>query len=245
MHWFGLRGTQVLPGMKGRILSKNVSESDLYIEWIAVEDICSYYNKFSTQKPNENFRNSKYLEILGDLPSILSLAPWLKNRSEDIIITRILTRMLITPALLHRFGLYPFCSVCNQENTIEHILSICKKYLSHRRIFCLKLNMTRRGHDLGNSIRDETWHISSIPLGCSPINLRKCNGKPIRRKWPSNFGHNLYTSNCSREISAQIAQMSAHSLIIRKVRSSVLAEVSIFLFFSKLFQIKLKIRKIF
>ncbi|GBN04883.1 hypothetical protein AVEN_104912-1 [Araneus ventricosus] len=93
---------------------------------------------------------------------------------------------------------------------------------------------TRRGHDLGNSIRDETWHISSIPLGCSPINLKKCNGQPIRRKWPSNFGDNLYTSNSSREISAQ---MSARSRIIRKVCSSVLAEVSLILFFSKLFQL--------
>ncbi|GBN99660.1 hypothetical protein AVEN_114372-1 [Araneus ventricosus] len=115
-------------------LAKNVTESDLYIEWIAVEDICSYYSKFSIQKPIENFRNSKYLEILVDLPSILSIVPWLKNRREVIIITRILTRMIINPALLHRFGLHnnPFCSVCNQENTIEHILLICKKYLPHR-----------------------------------------------------------------------------------------------------------------
>ncbi|GBM90701.1 hypothetical protein AVEN_154641-1 [Araneus ventricosus] len=96
-----------------------------------MEDICSYYSNLSIQKPIENFRNSKYLEILGDLPSILSLAPWLKNRREDIIINRILTRMFITPALLHRFGLHnnPFCSVCNQENIIEHIIltarSIC------------------------------------------------------------------------------------------------------------------------
>ncbi|GBL94065.1 hypothetical protein AVEN_182079-1 [Araneus ventricosus] len=28
-------------------LAKNVTESDLYIEWIAVEDTCSYYNNFS------------------------------------------------------------------------------------------------------------------------------------------------------------------------------------------------------
>ncbi|GBM31971.1 hypothetical protein AVEN_222306-1 [Araneus ventricosus] len=84
-------------------LAKIVTESDLYNEWIAVEDICLYYSKFSIQKPTENFRNSKYLEILGDLPSILSIAPWLKNRRENIIITRILTRMIITPALLHRF----------------------------------------------------------------------------------------------------------------------------------------------
>ncbi|GBL95759.1 hypothetical protein AVEN_696-1 [Araneus ventricosus] len=124
-------------------LAKSVTESDIYIEWIAVEDICSYYSNFSIQKPIENFRNSKYLEILGDLPSILPFAPWLKNRREVIIITRILTQMIITPALLKRFGLHnnPFCSVCNQENTIEHILLICKKYLPHRRIFCLKLNL--------------------------------------------------------------------------------------------------------
>ncbi|GBL81028.1 hypothetical protein AVEN_83110-1 [Araneus ventricosus] len=50
----------------------------IYFPWIAVEDICSYYSNFSIQKPIENFRNSKYLEILGEVPSILSLAPWLK-----------------------------------------------------------------------------------------------------------------------------------------------------------------------
>ncbi|GBO41009.1 hypothetical protein AVEN_91127-1, partial [Araneus ventricosus] len=122
-------------------VAKNVTESDLYIEWIVVEDICSYYSNLSIQKPIENFRNSKYLQILADLPSILSLVPWLKNRREDVIITRILTRMIIIPALLHRFGLLnnPFCSVCNQGNTIEHILLICK--MPHRRIFCLKLNL--------------------------------------------------------------------------------------------------------
>ncbi|GBO31643.1 hypothetical protein AVEN_137785-1 [Araneus ventricosus] len=40
----------------------------------------------------------------------------------------------------------------------------------------LEAEFTRRVHDLGNSIRDETWHISSIPLGSSPINLKRCNG---------------------------------------------------------------------
>ncbi|GBN11130.1 hypothetical protein AVEN_91328-1 [Araneus ventricosus] len=33
--------------------------------------------------------------------------------------------------------------------------------------------LIRRGHDLEISIRDETWPISRIPLGCSPINLKK------------------------------------------------------------------------
>ncbi|GBM43494.1 hypothetical protein AVEN_9449-1 [Araneus ventricosus] len=165
-------------------LVKNVMESDLYIEWIAVEDICSYYSNFSIQKPIENLRNSKYLEILGDLPSILSLAPWLKNRREDIIITRILTRMIIIPALLHRFGLYnnPFCSVCNQENTIEYILLNCKKYFPHKRIFCLKLNLnlqifssykvflhticsSKRHLQVFSSVAETLWHLLTVTLG--------------------------------------------------------------------------------
>ncbi|GBO27439.1 hypothetical protein AVEN_133974-1 [Araneus ventricosus] len=53
--------------------------------------------------------------------------------------------------------------------------------------------LTRGWYNLGNSIRDETLHISSLPLGCSPISLIKCNGQPIRRKWPSSFEHSLYT----------------------------------------------------
>ncbi|GBN22894.1 hypothetical protein AVEN_129122-1 [Araneus ventricosus] len=102
--------------MFGISLAKNVTESDLYIEWIAVEDICSYYKNLSIQKPTEN---SKYLEILGDLPSILSLAPWLKNRREDIILTRILTRMIINPS--------PFAQIwTSQQPLLLHVPS--RKY---------------------------------------------------------------------------------------------------------------------
>ncbi|GBO33684.1 hypothetical protein AVEN_204801-1 [Araneus ventricosus] len=66
------RHSSIIWNERADSLAKNVTESDLYIEWIEVEDICSNYDNFSIQKPIENFRNSKYLEILGDLypPSI-------------------------------------------------------------------------------------------------------------------------------------------------------------------------------
>ncbi|GBM50673.1 putative RNA-directed DNA polymerase from transposon BS [Araneus ventricosus] len=127
---------------KADLLAKTVTESHPFIEWIASEDIISHFQTISLQKTNHSFQNSKYQESIGDIPTMLTLTPWLKNRREDIIIARLLTRMIITPALLHRFGLYnnPRCQICNRDNNIEHIILFCSKYSNHRSILCAKLN---------------------------------------------------------------------------------------------------------
>ncbi|GBM75498.1 hypothetical protein AVEN_42990-1 [Araneus ventricosus] len=80
---------------------------------------------------------------LGDIPSIQTIVPWLKNRREDIIIARIISRMIITPALLHSFGLNdnPLCSMCKCDNSIEHILLYCRKYSLIRQSLCRQLNI--------------------------------------------------------------------------------------------------------
>ncbi|GBL72004.1 hypothetical protein AVEN_272215-1 [Araneus ventricosus] len=127
---------------KADLLAKTVTESHPFIEWIASEDIISHFQTISLQKTNHSFQNSKYQESIGDIPTMLTLTPWLKNRREDIIIARLLTRMIITPALLHRFGLHnnPRCQICNRDNNIEHIILFCSKYSNHRSILCAKLN---------------------------------------------------------------------------------------------------------
>ncbi|GBM47089.1 hypothetical protein AVEN_166726-1 [Araneus ventricosus] len=127
---------------KADLFAKAVTWSHTLIEWIASEDIISHFRTISLQKTNHSYQNSKYQESIGNIPTILSLTPWLKNRREDIIIARILTRMIITPALLHRFGLHnnPHCQICNLENSIEHIILFCSKYSNHRSNLCSKLN---------------------------------------------------------------------------------------------------------
>lgn len=125
-----------------KALARGVTEADLYIEWVSPEDISSQLKARSTQKTCITFRDSKYHESLGDIPSIKALAPWLRNRREEIIISRILSRMIITPALLHKFGLHdnPHCTLCHQDNTIEHILLHCRKYWNVRQRLRLQLN---------------------------------------------------------------------------------------------------------
>ncbi|GBN91666.1 hypothetical protein AVEN_48376-1 [Araneus ventricosus] len=127
---------------KADLLAKTVTESHPLLEWIAYEDIISRYQTISLQKTNLSFQHSKYQESIGDIPAMFTLAPWLKNRREDIIIARLLTRMIITPALLHRFDLHnnPRCQICNRDNNIEHIILFCSKYSNHRSILYAKLN---------------------------------------------------------------------------------------------------------
>ncbi|GBN06656.1 hypothetical protein AVEN_137061-1 [Araneus ventricosus] len=120
---------------KADTLAIRVSESDLNIQWVTAVH--------SRNQTDATYRGSKYYATLGDIPSIQTIAPWLKNRREDIIIACIISRMIITPALLHRFGLNdnPLCSMCKCDNSIEHILLYCRKYPLIRQSLCRHLNI--------------------------------------------------------------------------------------------------------
>ncbi|GIY23445.1 hypothetical protein CEXT_322421 [Caerostris extrusa] len=52
------------------------------------------------------------------------ITKWTQNRKQDILIARIISRMIVTPALLNRFNLdpNPFCNRCNEANDLLHIL---------------------------------------------------------------------------------------------------------------------------
>ncbi|GBM77408.1 hypothetical protein AVEN_97271-1, partial [Araneus ventricosus] len=81
-------------------LARRVSESDLSIHWVTVEDIITQLKAHAENQTDAAYRGSKYYATLGDIPSIQTIAPWLKNRREDIIIVRIISRMIVTPAFL-------------------------------------------------------------------------------------------------------------------------------------------------
>ncbi|GBN67555.1 hypothetical protein AVEN_267495-1 [Araneus ventricosus] len=128
---------------KADTLARRVSESDLNIQWVTAEDIITQLKVHSGNQTDATYRESKYYATLGYIPSIQTTAPWLKNRREDIIIARIISRMIITSALLHRFGLNdnPLCSMCKCDNSIEHILLYCRKYSLIRQSLCRHLNI--------------------------------------------------------------------------------------------------------
>ncbi|GBM26230.1 hypothetical protein AVEN_22785-1 [Araneus ventricosus] len=128
---------------KADTLARRVSKSDLNIQWVTTENIITQLKVHSGNHTDATYRESKYCATLGDIPSIQTIAPWLKNRREDIIIARIISRMIITPTLLHKFGLNdnPLCSICKCDNSIEHILLYCRKYSLIRQSLCRHLNI--------------------------------------------------------------------------------------------------------
>ncbi|GBL80038.1 hypothetical protein AVEN_29053-1 [Araneus ventricosus] len=132
---------------KANTLAICVSESDPNIQWVTVEDIITQLKVHLGNQTDATYRGSKYYATLGDILSIQTIAPWLKNRREDIIIARIISRMIITPALLHRFGLNdnPLCSMCKCDNSIEHILLYCQKYSLIRQSLCHHLHINLVG----------------------------------------------------------------------------------------------------
>ncbi|GFX74839.1 RNase H domain-containing protein [Trichonephila clavipes] len=95
-------------------LARSVTESDVYIDWIASEDIHKNIYRNRIQKIDETFYSSKYFEKLGNIPTIDIISKWTENRREEILSTRIFSKMIITPGLLHRFNLQDnaMCITC-------------------------------------------------------------------------------------------------------------------------------------
>ncbi|GBN79616.1 hypothetical protein AVEN_160624-1 [Araneus ventricosus] len=149
-----IKSPKVIHRLAGKILVRKNFNQKICLVWTPVHSLIHWNEKEDLlakavteshpllQKPNHSFQNSKYQECIGNIPTMLTLTPWLKNRREDIIIPRILTRMIITPALLHRFGLHNSlrCQICNLENNIEHIILFYSKYSNHRSDLCTELN---------------------------------------------------------------------------------------------------------
>ncbi|GFX66192.1 RNase H domain-containing protein [Trichonephila clavipes] len=62
-------------------LARSVTESNVYIDWIASEDIHKNIYQNRIQKINETFYSSKYFEKLGNIPTIDIISKWTENRN--------------------------------------------------------------------------------------------------------------------------------------------------------------------
>ncbi|GFW67867.1 RNase H domain-containing protein [Trichonephila clavipes] len=115
-------------------LARSVTESNVYIDWIASEDIHRNIYRNRIKKINETFYSSKYFEKLGNIPTIDIISKWTENRREEILSTRIFSKMIITPGLLHRFNLQDnaMCIICKCMNDLDHIILNCIRYTRHR-----------------------------------------------------------------------------------------------------------------
>ncbi|GFU04105.1 RNase H domain-containing protein [Trichonephila clavipes] len=115
-------------------LARTVTESNVYIDWISSEDINKKIYQESFKKANDNFYSSKYFVNLGNIPNISTISKWTRNRREEILCTRIFSKMIITPGLLHKFNLSDNanCRSCNCLNDLDHILLNCNRYIHPR-----------------------------------------------------------------------------------------------------------------
>ncbi|GFS51885.1 RNA-directed DNA polymerase from mobile element jockey [Trichonephila clavipes] len=115
-------------------LARAVTESNVYIDWIASDDIHKNIYRNRIQKINETFYSSKYFEKLGNIPTIDIISKWTENRREEILSTRIFSKMIITPGLLHRFNLQDnaMCITCKRINDLDHIILNCIRYTKLR-----------------------------------------------------------------------------------------------------------------
>ncbi|GFW45270.1 uncharacterized protein TNCV_4733781 [Trichonephila clavipes] len=115
-------------------LARTVTESNVYIDWISSEDINKKIYQESFKKANDNFYSSKYFVNLGNIPNISTISKWTRNRREEILCTRIFSKMIITPGLLHKFNLLDNanCRSCNCLNDLDHILLNCNRYIHPR-----------------------------------------------------------------------------------------------------------------
>ncbi|GFU86988.1 integrase catalytic domain-containing protein [Trichonephila clavipes] len=75
-------------------LARSVTESNVYIDWIASEDTHKNIYRNRIKKINEKFYSSKYFEKLGNIPTIDIISKWTENRREEILSTRIFSKMI-------------------------------------------------------------------------------------------------------------------------------------------------------
>ena len=115
-------------------LAKSVGSRDVMIDWICFEDLIRYNKKRLWIANDSVYCSSKYRRCNGNIPTIHKIHLWSTNRREDVLITRLICRMLITPALLYRFRLVGSdkCERCQVPDSLDHILFHCTKYRLYR-----------------------------------------------------------------------------------------------------------------
>ncbi|GIY52579.1 RNA-directed DNA polymerase from mobile element jockey [Caerostris darwini] len=135
--------SEILWNEKADSLAKNTTELSQFIEWLSPEDIIANLKKQSYLISETNYFRSKYYDLIGNFPDIGTITKWTQNRRQDILIARIISRMIVTLALLNTFNLdsNPFCNICNETNDLLHILLRCRKYSTSRLHLWQNLNI--------------------------------------------------------------------------------------------------------
>ena len=115
-------------------LAKSVGSRDVMIDWVCFEDLTRYNKKRLWITNDSVYHCSKYRRCNGNIPTINKIHLWSINRREDVLIKRLICRMLITPALLYRFRLVGSdkCECCQVPNSLDHFLFHCTKYRLYR-----------------------------------------------------------------------------------------------------------------
>lgn len=111
-------------------LAKSATEQAIMINFISPEDLISFFRKKLALDAHREYTESSYFSALGEIPPLAATLACMRNRKEDVLIIRFICRMLLTPALLNRFGLVDDanCSICAAIDSIDHILFHCKKF---------------------------------------------------------------------------------------------------------------------
>lgn len=86
-------------------LAKNVSAYDPLIDWISPEDLIRAFTQEIQQQFERSYQSCKYYISHGDIPSTKQIHHWALNRRDDVHISCLLCRMLITSEILTCFKL--------------------------------------------------------------------------------------------------------------------------------------------
>lgn len=104
LYWVpGHRGIPL--NVKADGLPRSVSASDPSIDWIAPEDLIRALFQEIKLHSECSFETYKYYISHGDSPNINQSRHRALNRRDDVLVSRLLCKMVITPAMLARFKL--------------------------------------------------------------------------------------------------------------------------------------------
>lgn len=125
---------------------KGVSYSDVLLNWIFPENLTRYKKQRTDLLFNRQYRFSKYFTSHGDISSIKQTHSCAANWRDDVMITRLLCKMMITPAILFRFGLVDNdrYSSCQVTDSLEHFSFSCSKYRTQSS-YCWDNSVLRSG----------------------------------------------------------------------------------------------------
>lgn len=116
-------------------MASQADERSNIIEWISGEDMINISKKEKLGDMKSCFNISQYNYGIRNMKHIGEMKQWTRNRREDVILVRLLSRTVITPEILYRYNLGPEtkCLLCKVNMSLEHILLDCPQYRQPRK----------------------------------------------------------------------------------------------------------------